>query len=67
MRVADQFGDKSAIVADLSLKAVYELASSSVDVQAEVERRVAAGEIIGAADVKKLKQQAQEIVQDHLP
>jgi hypothetical protein len=33
---------------------LYEPASSTADVQAEVERRIAAGEIIGAADVARL-------------
>ena len=65
MSVADVYGSKSDTVSDLSLNAVYELASATTDVQADVERRIAAGEIIGAADVKKLKQRAQEIVQQN--
>jgi hypothetical protein len=57
MNVAKKFG-KSPTVGDLSVTALYELASSTADVRAEVERRIAAGEIVSAVDVKKMKQQA---------
>jgi hypothetical protein len=42
----------------LSVHALRELVSPSTppEVQAEVERRIAAGEILSAAEVKKLKQ-----------
>ena len=46
MGVARKFGDRSATVALLPLKALYELASSTLEVQAEVERRIAAGELV---------------------
>jgi Protein of unknown function (DUF3102) len=51
MNVAEAYGSKSSSVQHLSLTALYELAAPSTppEVQAEVERRVAAGEIIGAA------------------
>ena len=52
MSVARQFGVKSITVTDLRISALYELAatSTSPEVQAEVERRIAAGEIVSAAD-----------------
>ena len=46
MNVAAKFGAKVEIVSPLVPTALYELASSSAKVQAEVERRIAAGEII---------------------
>jgi hypothetical protein len=46
MNVAAKFGAKVEIVSPLVPTALYELASSSAEVQAEVERRIAAGEII---------------------
>jgi hypothetical protein len=57
MNVSKKFG-KSPTIGDLSVTALYELASSTADVQAEVERRIAAGEIIGAADIKRYTQSA---------
>lgn len=47
-------GDKSKMVLDLSPKALYELAapSTSEEIREEVERRVAAGELVSAADVR---------------
>jgi hypothetical protein len=49
MRVAEQFGAKYETVSHLAPKALYELASSTAEVQAEVERRIAAGEIVSAS------------------
>jgi len=49
MNVAAKFGGKVETISTLGPTALYELASSTADVQAEVERRIAAGEIIGAA------------------
>ena len=46
MNVAAKFGAKVEIVSPLVPTALSELASSSAEVQAEVERRIAAGEII---------------------
>jgi hypothetical protein len=43
---------KSDTVSDLSLGALDDLASSSAEVQAEVERRIAAGEIVSAAGLQ---------------
>jgi hypothetical protein len=54
MSVAEAYGSKSDTVSDLSLGALYDLASSSAGVQ-EVERRIAAGEIVSAADVTRIK------------
>jgi hypothetical protein len=67
INVAERFDSTLPNVGSLPLAALYELAAPSTppEVQAEVERRISAGEIIGAADVKKLKQQAQEIVQQN--
>jgi hypothetical protein len=64
MQVADRFG-KSNIVLDLPLTALYELAAPSTppEVQAEVERRVAAGELVSGDDVRTLKAQFNEIAQ----
>jgi hypothetical protein len=50
MDVADRFAGKLATVANLAPKALYELASSTAEIQAEVERRLAAGEFVTAAD-----------------
>ena len=58
MEVARSYGSKSATVADLAPKALYELASANVDVQAEVERRIAEGEIVTVAEVQRLKREA---------
>ena len=52
MNVAAKFGAKVETISSLGPTALYELASSTADVQAEVERRIAAGEIVSAADVK---------------
>jgi len=46
---------KTAAPADLGVEALYELSSANADIQAEVERRIAAGEIIGASDVKRYR------------
>ena len=48
MNVATEYGAKSARLAGLGLEAMYELAapSSPPEVQAEVERRIAAGELV---------------------
>lgn len=55
MRVAEAFKSKPSF--DLPVSALYELAAPSTppEVQAEVERRIAAGEIVSAAEVKQLK------------
>jgi hypothetical protein len=63
MGVARKFGDHSATVALLPPTALYELASSTAEVQAEVERRVAAGELVSGDDVRTLKAQFNEIAQ----
>ena len=49
---AEAYGLKSDTVSDLSLGALDDLASSSAEVQAEVERRIAAGEIVSAAGLQ---------------
>jgi len=51
MNVATAYGGKPARLADLKLEALYELAapSSPHEVREEIERRIAAGEIMGAA------------------
>ena len=51
MTVVREFA-KSAAPADFGMEALYELASADTDIKAEVERRIAAGEIVSAADVK---------------
>jgi hypothetical protein len=60
MGVARQYGGKSVTVTDLGTRALYELAAPSTppEVEAEVERRIAAGELVSAADIKALKLQA---------
>jgi hypothetical protein len=55
MSVAEVYGSNSDTASDLSLGALDDLASSSAEVQAEVERRIAAGGIVSAADVKRIK------------
>ena len=51
MNVAERFGSKSFSVKDLDLTALYELAAPSTpeEVRSEVERRIAAGELVTAA------------------
>jgi hypothetical protein len=56
MAVAEKFEDRLAIIASLGPTVLNELASGSVEVQAEVERRIAAGEIFTVAEVQKIKQ-----------
>ncbi len=53
MAVAAEYGTKTAIVADLVPTALYALASAEADVQVEVERRVAAGELVSVAEVTR--------------
>ena len=57
MQVAECYGDQLITVISLGPKALYELAASSTppEVREEIERRIAAGEIISAADVKRIK------------
>lgn len=47
MRVADKFG-KSKTVLNLPPTALYAHASAEPDIRAEIERRIAAGEIVSA-------------------
>jgi hypothetical protein len=65
MDVASSYVNKSASVADLNLNALYELSapSTSPEVRAEVERLIAAGEYVRAADIKALKQEAKTSAQ----
>lgn len=60
MAVGRVYGTKSVTVTDLPPTALYELAapSTSEDVRAEVERRIAAGDLVSAADVRRLKEEA---------
>ena len=52
MQVAECYGDQLITVISLGPKALYELAASSTppEVREEIERRIAAGEIVSAAD-----------------
>jgi hypothetical protein len=64
MQVADRFG-KSTTMMDLPLTALYELAAPSTppEVREEIERRVAAGELVSGEDVRDLKAQFKEITE----
>ncbi|MBN9039848.1 MAG: hypothetical protein BGP05_21935 [Rhizobiales bacterium 62-47] len=60
MRIAEKLGDKYATVAHLGVRALNELASiDGPEVVAEVERRIAAGEIPTAADIRRMKEEAE--------
>ncbi len=61
MNVAAEFGSKYAAAAHLGVMALDMLASAEPDVRAEVERRVAAGELVNADDVRALKAQFNDI------
>ena len=63
MSVGHVFGGKSVSLTDLGAGALYELASPSTpeEVRAEVERRIATGEIVDAAVVRTLKTQYAEM------
>jgi hypothetical protein len=65
MRVAEQYAGKSATVADLSPKALYELAAPStpLEVRIEIESRIEAGELVTASDIKRLKADYAEVVE----
>jgi hypothetical protein len=54
MNVASEFGAKYAAAAHLGVMALDMLASAAPEVQAELERRVAAGDILSAADVNRI-------------
>jgi hypothetical protein len=54
MNVASEFGAKYAAAAHLGVMALDRLASAEPEVQAELERRVAAGDILSAADVNRI-------------
>ncbi len=60
MQVATRFSAKSARLADLRPEALYELAAPSTpdEVIAAVEAKVAAGELVTAAEVKRLRDEA---------
>jgi hypothetical protein len=64
MKVAEQYGSKSQIVLSLPPTALYALASSAPEVQAEVERRIAAGELVSAGEIKSMKDEAKAIATD---
>jgi hypothetical protein len=58
LRIAERFGGKNELGSHLNLSALYELLaapSTPPEVQAEVERSIAAGEIVSAADAKRMK------------
>jgi Protein of unknown function (DUF3102) len=63
MNVAKKFSGKVISLITLNLEAIYELAAPSTppEVQAEVERRVAAGELVNGADIRTLKAQFNEV------
>lgn len=56
--VAEKFSGKLPTVGNLSPKALYELASAEPDIRAEIERRIAAGEIVSAAPSNLTRQTA---------
>lgn len=63
MSVSERYGSKSAMVADLPVSALYELAAPSTPepVREEVERRAADGERVSADEVRKLKDKYKEL------
>jgi hypothetical protein len=65
MEVASAYGSKSATVADLTVKALYELSAPStpLEVRIEIENRIEAGELVTAADIKRLKDDIAEVTQ----
>ncbi len=60
MQVAQRFGSRRATVAQVGPKALYELAAPSTpdEIVAAVEAKVAAGELVTAAEVKRLRDEA---------
>jgi hypothetical protein len=54
MNVASEFGAKYAAAAHLGVLALDMLASAEPEVQAELKRRIAAGDILTAADVNPM-------------
>ena len=54
MNVASEFGAKYAVAAHLGVMALDMLASAEPKVQAELERRVAAGDILSAAEDNRI-------------
>jgi hypothetical protein len=64
INVAERFSS-CPTVGHLQAKALYELAAPSTppEVQAEVERRITAGELVTAADIRELKDDYAEVVQ----
>jgi Protein of unknown function (DUF3102) len=65
MNVARVFGGKSASVEDLTPTALYELAAPStpLEVRIEIDKRIEAGELVTAADIRELKDDYAEVVQ----
>jgi len=63
INIAEHFDGDFSRVRTLSARALYELAAPATppEVQAEVERRVAAGELVSGADVRTLKEQFSEV------
>lgn len=55
MKVAEKYAGKSAIVADLQPTALYALATSEPEVREEVERLIAAGEVVTKAKIRNLE------------
>jgi hypothetical protein len=62
VQVADRYSAKSATVALLPPAALYALSEPSTpdDVRAAVEAKVASGELVTAAEVKRLRDEARE-------
>jgi hypothetical protein len=63
INVAERFDPKHPTVGRLPLAALYELAAPSTppEVREEVERRIAAGELVSGVDVRTLKAQYDEV------
>ena len=59
INVAERYDGKLPSLGSLNIEAVYELAAPSTppEVREEIERRVAAGELVNATDVRTLKAQ----------
>lgn len=63
MLIASRYGARiSAVPADLGIEALAELAASSTpdEIREAVEAKVAAGELVTAAEVRRLREEAQE-------
>jgi hypothetical protein len=59
MGVAEEFGDKTRIVRDLTPTALYELAApkTPLEVREEVERMIEAGEVVTKATIEQLRRE----------